>query len=108
MPYARISVRPLHSACVRLPPPTQGGLTRQPAVVRLNVGIVFHHLQPPIRSQQPLDVLHVRSPSTGLDTLCNEAGMNDVVCVPLEHDGIVKPVVEIVSEEIEVIRLIGK
>jgi hypothetical protein len=34
--------------------------------------------------------------------------MNDVVCVPLEHDGIVKPVVEIVSEEIEVIRLIGK
>jgi hypothetical protein len=34
--------------------------------------------------------------------------MDDVVCVPFEHDGIVKPVVEVVPEEVEVVRLIGK
>jgi hypothetical protein len=34
--------------------------------------------------------------------------MDNVVCISLEHDGIIKPVVEIVSEEVEVVRLIGE
>jgi len=106
MSYARITIRSLHCVRIRFPPSAQGRLTRKPTIIRLDVGIVFHHLQPTIRPQQPLDILHVRAPSAGFDALCDEARVDEIVCVPLEYGWVVELIVEVVPKEGQVLRLI--
>jgi hypothetical protein len=70
--------------------------------------MILCYLNPSSWAQQYPHVPNVRRPSILLDTRCNESGMYEVVRSGFENLGVIKSVVQVVAEELQIVRLVRK
>lgn len=77
-PYTDILAQTCHDAGILVPPGPQMGIMREAAIIGLNIGDQFDHLDPASSLQRLPNISDVQRPSVRIDSICQESTVYDV------------------------------